>query len=134
MEIEVPWDEEKWLLLMCDTSAEGVWDRRGAAGGVDELLLSERLKTLILAWQSWHDWADDIHFDQVFDQPFEGVAALGYFIARLVKRELPDWTIVYSDRVKWRHGVERQQHAYKYEITPEMAGLTKQTSTPGPPP
>lgn len=54
---------------------------------------------------------------------FNARAALGLFVARLVKRELPDWTVIYFDetapRGDWRPRMPRDHFEYEVILNPD---------------
>lgn len=93
-----PWTDP-WVRIMCDYCAEGIWDRTGAAGSVDELDLPEDLKDRIIQWQDWHDQHDP-HEDPPVDIDWVAFSAEGLAIARAVKAVLPAWTVMYFDAYK----------------------------------
>ncbi len=117
-DVERPFVEERWVRIMCDFSAEGVWHRNGAAGSLEGLPLSVGLQTMIRIWQAWYELSDlsDAASAEVFDVAAH--AAFGLCIARMVKRQLPAWTVVYHDENRsggWQPGQPRD--AFEYEIT-----------------
>lgn len=117
-DLEKPFAQERWVRVMCDFSAEGVWHRNGAAGSLDGLPLSEGLRTMILGWQAWYELSDmsDAASAELFDVAAH--AAFGLCIARMIKRELPAWTIGYHDESRSGAGQPGQRRdAFEYEIT-----------------
>lgn len=117
-DVERPFVEERWVRIMCDFSAEGVWHQNGAAGSLDGLPLSVGLQAMIRGWQAWYELSDlsDAASTEVFDVATH--AAFGLCISRMVERELPAWTVVYHDEGRaagWQPGQRRG--ALEYEIT-----------------
>lgn len=109
-------NREKWVRIMCDFTADGVWDKEGRSCHFDELPISTEIKTMIAGWQAWYEHNDHSGMTRWFDA--RAHAAFGLFIARLVKRELPDWTVTYFDdaapRSDWHPGMPRDH--FEYEI------------------
>jgi len=105
-------NREKWVRIMCDFSADGVWDKEGRACSADELPIPTHVKTMIGGWQAWYEHSDHSDMTPWFDASAH--AAFGLFIARLVKRSLPDWTVIYFDEAEYRPGKART--AFEYEI------------------
>jgi hypothetical protein len=112
---------EKWVRIMCDYCADGLWSKRGGACDLADLPVSAELLARIALWQAWFEkcpsdgrgWPD-----------IEAFSAEGESIARAVKAELPDWTVIYHDEAKaealLRQGRESYQRAprqvFEYEI------------------
>jgi hypothetical protein len=116
---------QKWVRVTADFSADGVWDRQGKLCDLDGLPVSDGLKKRISAWMEWFDRGADpsdrnsIPFDvRVFSEQ-------GLEIARDLKRELPDWTVVYFDEERnnesiWLGGPEDRSY-FEYEIQSDEA-------------
>jgi hypothetical protein len=92
------------LHLMADYGSVGVWDHDGAPLDPAELPLSPKLRARLARWCR--------RFQQSFETEIdlEAFAAEGRAIARAVKAELPDWSIVYFD--------EAEAARAKYQGTP----------------
>lgn len=109
-------ETEKWVRIMCDYAADGVWNRKGQACAADDLPVEANVLTMIRGWQAWYEYNDPAARNPPMDEMAH--AAFGLFIARLVKRALPDWTVVYFDHGKdtkgWRPGHPRDH--FEYEI------------------
>ncbi len=87
-----------WLRVDCDYGAEGLWDDRGRMISVAHIPISEALGKRILAWQEWHDeQAEPWSSNDLYDWNLHWRTATD--IARCIKRELPDWTVVARDRL-----------------------------------
>lgn len=82
----------KWVRVMCDFASEGVWSKDGAACSIEELPVSVGLRKLILEWQA--------EYEQENGHVVERFSADGLAIAKAVKAELPDWTVIYFDDAK----------------------------------
>lgn len=106
-----PWNEPgglRWVRVMCDLTADGVWDVTGCGRSCDDMPISETLVERIRAWQEWFDREEGnapISADYLWDtEPF-GVEGLA--IARAIKSELPDdWIVVYHDIRRWNESKE----------------------------
>lgn len=94
---------DRWVRVICHYSADGVWNSRGEACDADDLPISAGLIARLRAWQALYDArTDDESAGAAFDvEPF---AAEGLAIARAIKAELPDWTVVYWDEAAWARG------------------------------
>jgi hypothetical protein len=128
-DVEQDWGREpcdRWVRLMADVGAPGVWHRDGTAGLPEALPISPMLGERIYRWQAWYDREEARHeagtaweFDDDWD--LEAFTAEGLAIARALKAELPpDWTAVYFDLAAlkrhggWRSPAERR--LWEYEI------------------
>lgn len=116
---------DKWVRIMCDYSADGVWDSRGAACDAADLPVSSGTLAMIRGWQAWYEHAASSDMSHLFDDA--GHAAFGLFVARCVKRELPDWTVIYLDDSKprngWQPGEPRDHFEYEIILTPDGSFL-----------
>lgn len=89
---------DQWIRVMCDHCCDGVWNRAGAACSVEDLPVSTDLRARLLRWQATHDAHDDHELGLLADDAF---VAEGLAIARAVKAQLRDWTVVYHDEKKF---------------------------------
>lgn len=87
---------EKWVLIMADFGAEGVWDKRGYSREPESLPISADLMARIYTWQAWYD-RECTNYLPVNELDVVAFAAEGLAIARAVKAELSDWTVIYFD-------------------------------------
>jgi hypothetical protein len=110
---DLPFTEERWVRIMADYSADGVWHRDGCGDSADELPVGADLIARIRRWQAWYEQDDPRDPDARFD--VEAFAAEGRAIAQAVKAALPDWTVVYFDEAACRRGGPRE--TFEYEIT-----------------
>lgn len=88
---------DRYVKLMADYSSDGVWHRSGAMMDRTSLPISEGLHRLIFDWCVWYEdsefWREPDERKFEFDTP--AFNARGELIARLLKMELPDWTVEY---------------------------------------
>jgi hypothetical protein len=92
--------EEKAVRIMCDYSAEGVWQVDGGACSVADLPVTAVLQQRILNWQAWFETCNACEdVDPNFDH--EGFTIEGLSIATAVKAQLPDWKVLYYDEEAW---------------------------------
>ncbi|MDE2577990.1 MAG: hypothetical protein KGL46_04215 [Hyphomicrobiales bacterium] len=110
-------NREKWVRVMCDYYAEGVWDAAGRACSAQNLPVSQDIRNMLLGWQAWFDWHDPAPPSARVGQ-FDHAAhnAFGLFIARRIKEALPDWTVVFFDELKG------DRDSFQYEITLDSEG------------
>jgi hypothetical protein len=82
------------LHLMADYGSAGVWDHDGAPLDPSSLPLSAKLRARLARGSA--------RFEESFEAAIdlEAFAAEGRAIARAVKTELPDWSVVYFDEAE----------------------------------
>jgi hypothetical protein len=108
--------EEKWVRIMADFCAEAVWDKDGKSDSLDSLPVSAELRFMLAAWQDYFDENFD-HNDSESSSMVDEFSRDGLALAKKVKQELPDWTVVYFDEAKAR--ASEDQSFYQYEISLE---------------
>lgn len=120
--------EEKWVRIMADFAAEGVWNKDGAGESIDQLPITQTLRDRAMAWQRWYEQCDDYFPPEARDDPArkfdtKAFSQEGFQIAQAIKLELPDWTVVYFDETKCRYGngAPQERFEFEYEITTPMA-------------
>lgn len=106
------WCGTRWVRIMYDYGADGVWDIEGASTVADDLPITPALAARLRAWQAVYDDHDELDGPPLDHAPF---AAEGLAIARAVKAELPNWTVVYFDESRAGRGLPRS--AFEYEIS-----------------
>lgn len=114
---------DKWVRVMCDYCAEGIWDRQGASRSIDSFPAPEELKRRIMTWQAHYELRD-IHEMPPVELDWEAFAAEGLLIAREIKRALPDWTVIYHDESVpvgegWKPGMPRDHFEYEIILNPD---------------
>lgn len=110
--------DAKWVRIMADFAADPVWERSGCNANLDALPVSAALRQDLAAWQDWYERDCKDYLD---DQPFLArveFTAKGLELARRVKAELPDWTVVYHDEVKAEAYARRELFEYEVEASP----------------
>ncbi|BCI65835.1 hypothetical protein [Acetobacter aceti] len=109
--------DEKWVRIMGEYGCDGVWHRDGCPAYADELPVSEGLRERLLAWAQRYD---DCDFPPEENSPpfdMEAFARDGLKIARAIKAELPDWTVIYFDESKADYKNRSQpRRQYEYEV------------------
>lgn len=106
---------EKWVRILADSCADGVWERGGGACRAEGLPVSAELVSRIKAWQRWYD--RDENDWGIFKGDLQAFSAEGLAIARALKRELPDWTVVYFDDDACENAASNAPRIeYEYEI------------------
>jgi hypothetical protein len=91
---------KKYLKVMADYSSTGLWDKDGFNVEVENYNLSQETLDALKAWTNLYEINDDYlcHEDRklpLFD--LEEFSKQGLIIAKAIKRELPDFEIVYFD-------------------------------------
>lgn len=117
-------DEEakpNWVKVMADYSSCGLWDSRGVHSDDSELPVSDELKARLRQWCDWYERNDDYLPEPTTQFDYTAFAAEGLLIAKAIKAELPDWTVMYFDESKLHNslsaGKSRPQEGYVQEIT-----------------
>lgn len=112
---------DHWVRLMAEYASDGVWESDGCPGDTEELPISEALRADILAWVDWYERDCDDGLPDPRPFPREQFAAHGLTLARRLKAELPDWTVVYHDEQKATtrpRGVDRSWFEYEILLKP----------------
>jgi hypothetical protein len=98
-----------------------LWDRDGAGGFAPDVPISDGLRARLAAWcRSYEDTEFYLPASMRQETSFDLQAFCdeGLAIARAIKAELPDWTVVYFDQAKcparWKPGMSRD--AFEYEV------------------
>lgn len=119
---------EKWIRVMCDYSAEGVWAKGGGGTSPHYLPISIPLIARILHWQYVFETLG-IGLRPVNRRPLIRWAKEGLAIAIEMKRQLPDWTVIYHDErreppfvanVSIEAAFAHFRPWFEYEITDEV--------------
>lgn len=116
--------DDKWVRVMCDFEAEGLWRKDGAEVAMDEIPISIEVKRRLAAWQDWfeRDYENYLPPSQrtkSFD--FDAFSREGLEIAKAIKTELPEWTVVYFDEARsraWVRTTDENARPFEYEIVP----------------
>lgn len=113
-------NRHRWVRIMCDVSADGVWDLEGRACDSDDLPIAPDLIERIRCWQEHYE-AIENSLEDGRDGNWQAFSAEGFAIARAVKAALPDWTVIYFDEASACtvpfDDRRRRITEYEYEIT-----------------
>ena len=120
-------EKERWIRVMCDFSADGVWNQEGLATSPDVLPISIELMMRIYAWQAVYETLDPLD-GPVDPNDFAQFVNEGFQIAVEMKRQLPNWTIIYHDdgragelggisHARIKNPTEHYRLWFEYEIT-----------------
>lgn len=111
---------EKYLRVMADYCSTGLWDKSGCNVDPEDYPLSEATKKLLDEWQQLYEENDDWKEpEQRKTPPFDipSFAKQGLEVAKAVKRDLPDYTIVYFDEEKSNQtDGHEDRKIFEYEI------------------
>jgi hypothetical protein len=117
--------DDKWVRVMADFHAEGVWNKDGAGCSADELPISNALNVRLLNWQGQYDeecedyLPDDERSERGRKFDRAAFSEEGRQIAQAIKAELPDWTLIYFDDEKaFGRETDGDRSAFEYEIAP----------------
>jgi hypothetical protein len=99
------------LRLMADYGSAGVWDYHGAALDPAALPLSPRLRARLARWCARFQESFETEID------LDAFASEGRAIAAALKKDLPDWSIIYFDEAAAaRSGYRGSPSSYEEEI------------------
>ncbi|WP_063812538.1 hypothetical protein [Burkholderia cenocepacia] len=119
-------DNPRWVRVMADYSSNGIWAQSGGSAELEYLPVSVALHQRLAAWCVWYEKNDDYLPEEERKANFDYAAfsAEGLAIAKAVKAELPDWTVVYFDEAKFRAlmgppipPVARSRSDFEYEVS-----------------
>ena len=115
---------DKWVYIDAEFDAQGIWTKGGSACSAHDVPVSEDVVQRILEWQRRYNYEAPPPFDREgyvwgsFD--VEDFSRQGLDIARALKTQLPDWTVVYFDLHKLfeanQLGKGEDRSYYEYEI------------------
>lgn len=104
--------KEKYVRIFCDYCADPFWHKHGGMMGYEQLPISDTLKMAFYAWDQHFQFNDtylaywsDKYGEKGFLSYF---SKMGEMLAKQVKKELPDWTVVYLNK--------QLQHEYNKEL------------------
>lgn len=118
---------EKWIRVMCDYCAEGVWALGGSTSPI-YLPIDLPLIARIFEWQKVYEEFETHYTDTnpTHDPDYLAWAEEGFQIAMEVKRQLLDWTVIYHDDRRsvpslaghdWIELCSRLRPWFEYEIS-----------------
>lgn len=92
------WEEaEKTVSIYCAARAEGTFVEGGAISPYN-LPISRDLAEKIRDWNWWHDIGYHPRINDFDPQDF---TITGLYLAKQVKQEIPDWTVIFWDEIEW---------------------------------
>jgi hypothetical protein len=110
----------RWVKVMADYSSCGLWDSNGVHSDDADLPVSESLKARLRKWCDWYELNDDYLPEPTTQFDYEAFSAEGLLIAKAIKAQLPDWTVVYFDENRLHqalHGkLVQPRGTYDYEV------------------
>lgn len=121
--------------IMAEEGGLGYWLPDLEAHTFRELPVSEELRDQLYLWNTRYEQGCTASaYEDPMGSQFDFVAFSndGFALARAVKRELPEWTVLYWDEaIEWRYWTTREPRRYdraaiEYEITSEMASLVSE--------
>lgn len=90
----------KYLRVMADYCSTGLWNKLGSNVDVEDYDLSDETKLALAIWCRWYEHNDDYKPDKDRKLPLfdlKSFSQQGLVVAKLIKRDLPDYEIVYFD-------------------------------------
>lgn len=107
--------EAKWVRIMGDYSADPLWGPDGTMSYLDDLPVTQELRQRLRDWEGVYDLQDESTTSAPFD--VAAFSQTGRELAREVKRQLPDWTVVYFDEeAAAQRSVDALRESFEYEI------------------
>jgi hypothetical protein len=88
----------KYLRVMADYSSTGLWDDRGYNVDPEDYELSELTLLALQLWCRWYEYNDnclDLNERQTPLFDLDEFVEAGKAVAQMVKRDLPDFKVVY---------------------------------------
>ena len=95
----MPKKNPRRIRIFCDYSAEPVWGDYG----LDDLPITRTLHERMLAWARLYESKDSGVLVRKWEHR-DAFGAEGRAIVRELKRQLPDWTVVYLDEAALERG------------------------------
>ena len=105
----------KWVRIMCDFAADGVWNIAGESICADSLPVDDALLDRIGRWQLNYDERADEADSPTPSFDLQAHDAEGLAIAHAVKAQLPEWTVIFFEEAKARSATARRSN-FEYEI------------------
>jgi hypothetical protein len=111
----------RFVKVMADHTSTGLWDSQGVSEETSFVPMSAPLLARLGAWCVWYETNEDYKSPDERRAEFDyaGFSAEGLAIAKAIKAELPDWTVVYFDEAKMRQHMEggpKERSFFEYEI------------------
>jgi hypothetical protein len=107
--------DDKWVRIMADYCAEAIWDREGASESIEKLPVSAGLRAALVGWQLWYD--HDCPHDGTSWPDSATFSAVGQELAKAVKRELPEWEVIYFNESRVQNGRVQDRLEFEYPIS-----------------
>ena len=88
--------EDKWIRVMCDFAATGLWSKSGSLASLGDVPISPDTFFRLGVWQHWYE-------SRRHDEPINSLdkfVAYGLAIAKDIKAQLPEWVVIYHDESK----------------------------------
>lgn len=116
--------------VVADDGCRGYELVDAAAAAFEDLPVSDALRDRLRAWNARYEDGCDV---EAYADPtcgrfdFIAFANEGFRLAKEVKRQLPDWTVLYWDEaLDWRYWIMREPRRFdlasvEYEITLDIA-------------
>ena len=104
----------QWIRVMADS--EGLWRSDGTAMMLSDLPVSEALKDRLKAWGDCYYENERLPESERMKFDLVAFAAEGLAIAKSIKTELPDWTVIYFDESRLIYEKEQERSEFEYEI------------------
>ena len=108
-----------WVRVMANYESDGLWSRDGVMMSPGDLPVSPGLLQRHAAWCRWYEDSDFFVGPEQRTAAFDvdAFSAEGLAIARAIKGELPDRTVVYYDEAAApRVGLDAPRPVFEYTV------------------
>jgi hypothetical protein len=85
---------DRWVCVMADHASSCIWTKHGSLADLNDLLVEGDTYFHIGAWQFWFERVISRNPDT---DELDRFVQAGWAIVRAIKRQHPDWTVVYFD-------------------------------------
>lgn len=107
--------EAKWVRIMCDYCADPLWGPGGAMEYLEDFPVTVDLRQRLQAWEDQYDSQNPGGPSPPLDMAT--FSREGRELARRVKEQLPDWTVIYFDEeASAMRGRDAPRSIFEYEI------------------
>jgi len=112
---------DKYLRVMADYSSTGLWNKDGSNVDVGDYALSPETVKALSDWCDLYETNDDYLEESDRKHPMfdlQAFSAQGLDVAKAIKRDLPDYNVIYFDEFKLTtvRRTWRDRLAYEYPI------------------
>lgn len=111
--------ERKYVKVMADYCSTGLWNKDGINMDVAFYTLSPPTVNALRDWCLWYEKNDDYMPEGQRKRPpfdIEAFATEGLRVAKMIKADLPDYTVMYFDELLLDRLGQVEDRRYEYEV------------------